>query len=135
MLLPSIKRTLRKSSSTSTSATLSSADNAKIPIPFLQKQKSIIFNNSFDNSQFPAVKTKITRKADRLQPKFCGKSFTVNVNMRRFVRLVAIKIKAVGLVSQNLRHILFFRFKFLEFLPSKNHSLDKSPDRSNRKNP
>ena len=42
-------------------------------------------------TQLFRVETKITREADRIQPKLGRKPVAINMNMRRFIRLMTVK--------------------------------------------
>ncbi len=71
MLRPSIKATLSESSVKLTLATLSSAFNAKIPIPCLYEPGLIDLYQGLYSTELDGTKPKVHRQSDRFQPELC----------------------------------------------------------------
>src|SRR4030095_5681490 len=101
----SISRTLRRSSVIVTSATRSSAANAKIPIPRLQKLSLSFANNPFDLTKISSPESKVTRKAHRIQLELCRARIAINMDVSGFIGFVAEEIDSVRAFSEDSRHI------------------------------
>ncbi len=64
----------------------------------------MLLNERFYNVQLARGKPEIPRHAYRINPEFGREVITIHVNMRRFIRFVAVEIEAVGSAAQNRWH-------------------------------
>jgi hypothetical protein len=62
-------------------------------------------DESLYTSKFRWAETEVPGECNRFQPEFRGLIVTVHVNMRRFIRFVAVKIHSVRPCHQDGRHI------------------------------
>lgn len=97
MVRPSFKDTLSASAEKLTAATRSSAFNAKMPIPRLYEFALILFYQGLYCTKLFSTKPEVS--CNRLKPKLCRQIVSVNMNMTRLIRFVAIEIKSVWATS------------------------------------
>ena len=104
MVRPSFKDTLSESAEKLTPATRSSAFNAKMPIPTLNKHSLILFYQRRYCTKFLGGEPEVSRKCHWLQPKSCRQIISINANVARLIGFVAIEIKSVWAASEDGRH-------------------------------
>ena len=104
MVRPSFKETLSASAEKLTAATRSSAFNAKMPIPSLYEPALVLFYQGLYCTKLLSTKSEVSCKCHRLKPELRRQIISVNVDMARLIRFVAIEIKPVRATSQDSWH-------------------------------
>jgi hypothetical protein len=90
--------------SSTRSSLLLCADDAEKLIPCLQKTLTRIPHHRLYLAQFVGAKSKVACQLDGTKPEFSRQIVAVNMNVRRFVGLVTVKVETIRAGSQHRRH-------------------------------
>ena len=91
MLLPSVRSTIKSSAVTLISCARATISAFEVRIPCLHKSRAILIDYFFQFSQFRPLETTRIHKSNRTEPKFRRTSFSLHMNMWRFISLVAVE--------------------------------------------
>src|SRR5712671_1145191 len=104
MTRPSRRLTLRASSVDCTSSTRSSAADAEKLIPRLLEFCTVLCHKRLYRAEFVRAKPKIIRQLYRFQPELSRRLVAIDMDVRRFVWLVTVKIKTIRAGPEHSRH-------------------------------
>src|SRR6266540_3423191 len=102
---PSSSRTVSSSSVTLTSTALAARRSlVEVGIPAPQQRFSVLFNQSLNPSDLNRSKATAALEANRAQPELSAILISLDVNVRRLLRVARVKEDAVRAGPQHRRH-------------------------------